>query len=102
MARTAMSRRKKHNSFMGFVLVAMVVFLISVIIFVQGRNVKSRIAAYDTQEMSLNEQLADEEQRGKEIDEYEIESQTKGFAADKARESLGLVQEGEIIFRKNH
>ncbi|MCR4617977.1 MAG: septum formation initiator family protein [Lachnospiraceae bacterium] len=102
MARTALARRKKHSSFMGFVLVAMVVLLISVIIFIQGRETKSKLEAYNTQDATLDSQIALEEERSLELDEYEKEVQTKGYAADKARETLGLVQDGEIVFRKDN
>jgi cell division protein DivIC len=102
MARTAMAKKKKHSSFMGFVLVAMVVMLISIIIFLQGRETKSKLDAYIAQDERYDELIEEEKKRSEAIDEFEKETQTKGYAAEKARESLGLVQEGEIIFKKDN
>ena len=102
MARTAMARKKKHSSFMGFVLVAMVVFLISIIIFLQGRNTKSKLDAYTAQEEVLDSLIEEQNQRSLEIDEYEKYVQTKAYAGEQAQEKLGLVKEGEIVFRKEN
>ena len=102
MARTAMAKKKKHSSFMGFVLVAMVVMLISIIIFLQGRETKSKLDAYIAQDERYDELIEEEKKRSEAIDEFEKETQTEGYAAEKARESLGLVQEGEIIFKKDN
>ncbi len=102
MARTAMARKKKHSSFMGFVLVAMVVLLISIIIFVQGRNTRIKLDAYTQQQETLNSLIDEQEARSLEIDEYEKYVQTKAYAGDQAQEKLGLVKEGEIIFRKGN
>ena len=87
---------------MGFVLVAMVVMLISIIIFLQGRETKSKLDAYIAQDERYDELIEEEKKRSEAIDEFEKETQTKGYAAEKARESLGLVQEGEIIFKKDN
>ena len=102
MARTAMAKKKKHSSFMGFVLVAMVVMLISIIIFLQGRETKSKLDAYIAQDERYDELIEEEKKRSEAIDEFEKETQTEGYAAEKARELLGLVQEGEIIFKKDN
>ena len=102
MARTAMAKKKKHSSFMGFVLVAMVVMLISIIIFLQGRETKSKLDAYAAQEQTLDERIEEQMARSEEIDEYEKYVQTKAYAGEQAQEKLGLVKEGEIIFKKDN
>ena len=102
MARTAMAKKKKHSSFMGFVLVAMVVMLISLIIFLQGRETKSKLEAYAAQEQTLDERIEEQMARSEEIDEYEKYVQTKAYAGEQAQEKLGLVKEGEIIFKKDN
>ena len=102
MARTAMAKKKKHSSFMGFVLVAMVVMLISLIIFLQGRETKSKLDAYAAQEQTLDERIEEQMARSEEIDEYEKYVQTKAYAGEQAQEKLGLVKEGEIIFKKDN
>ncbi len=102
MARTAMAKKKKHSSFMGFVLVAMVVMLISLIIFLQGRETKSKLDAKTAQEQEVDELIDEEEARSEELDELEKYVQTKAYAGEQAQEKLGLVKEGEIIFKKDN
>ena len=87
---------------MGFVLVAMVVMLISLIIFLQGRETKSKLEAYAAQEQTLDERIEEQMARSEEIDEYEKYVQTKAYAGEQAQEKLGLVKEGEIIFKKDN
>ncbi len=102
MARTAMAKKKKYSSFLGFVLVAIVVLLISIIIFLQGRETKSKLDAYSAQEQALDTQIEEQMARSEEIDEYEKYVQTKAYAGEQAQEKLGLVKEGEIIFKKDN
>ena len=59
---------------------------------------KDRSESCDIQQ--LNEQIAEEEQRSEEIEEYRKYTQTKKYAEDVAKEKLGLVYEGEIIFKE--
>lgn len=102
MAKTAMAKKRKHSSFMGFVLVAMVVLIISIIIFIQGRDTRNKLQAYTAQEEELDAGIEAENERALEIDEYEKYVQTKAYAGEQAQEKLGLVKEGEIVFRKDN
>ena len=45
------------------------------------------------------EQIAEEEERTKEIEEYAKYTQTKKYIEEVAKDKLGLVYEGEIIFK---
>lgn len=49
---------------------------------------------------SLENQIRAEEQRGEEIKAFGKEVQTKGYIESIAREKLGLVYEGEILFKE--
>ena len=100
MSKTAMARRKKQTNFIGFFLVAVVILLISFVVFLQSREVKSKLNTYTVQEETLDEQIAEEEERTEEIEEFEKYVQTKAYAGEQAQEKLGLVKEDEIIFRK--
>ena len=54
-------------------------------------------------EQQLQEQIAAEEERAEEIAEYEKYTQTKKYIEDVAKDKLGLVYEGEIVFKdENH
>lgn len=100
MARTAMAKRRKRNNIISYLAFAIVVVLITVIMMFQSRNVKNKLNDYELREQALGEQIAAEQARSEEIDEFEKYVQTKAYAEEQAQEKLGLVNEGEIIFRK--
>ena len=51
----------------------------------------------------LQEQIKEEEKRAEDIAEYEKYTQTKKYIEDVAKDKLGLVYEGEIVFKdENH
>ncbi|MBR3307681.1 MAG: septum formation initiator family protein [Lachnospiraceae bacterium] len=49
----------------------------------------------------LDEKLAYEQQRSEELKDFETYTKTKKFAEDMAKDKLGYVYEGEIIFQKD-
>ncbi len=100
MARTAMARRKKQSNFISFALVAIVVLLIAFLIFLKSIETRGKLNAYVSRDEALDAQIALEEERSLEIDELEKYVQTKAYAGEQAQEKLGLVSEGEIVFRK--
>ncbi len=95
-----MAKRKKRNNIISYLAFAIVVGLIAAIMFVQSRNVQNKLDEYTVQEQILEEQIAAEKERTLEIDEYEKYVQTKAYVEKQAQEKLGLVNEGEIIFRR--
>ncbi len=58
MARTAMARRKKQSNFISFALVAVVVFLIAVLIFLNSNDTISKLNAYVSRDEALDAQIA--------------------------------------------
>ena len=69
----------------------------------QGRllfqgNLPCRI--YAAREIALEEQIAAEEKRAQEIEEFRKYTKTKKYAEEVAKDKLGLVHEGEIIFKE--
>ena len=47
----------------------------------------------------LEQQIAEEEQRTKDIEEYSKYTKTDEYVEEVARDKLGLVKQGEIIFK---
>lgn len=99
MSRTAMAKKRRKSNFLGYVLVAVVILLISFVFFLQSREIKSKLDAYAAQEETLDTQIAKEQARTEEIEEYAKYVQTKAYAGEQAQEKLGLVRDGEIVFR---
>lgn len=98
MARRAAYRKKRQNRF-GMFLVTTVIVMMLVVVAVKSIELKQSLAGYKAREQLLLEQIAEEEERTEEIAEYEKYTQTKKYMEEVAKDKLGLVYEGEIIFK---
>ncbi len=96
---TAMEKRRRRSGASGYLLIALIVSLITGVVMIQIHDVKSRLKVYEEQDQALDEQIAAELERAEELNELEKYVQTKAYAEEQAHEKLGLVNEGEIIFR---
>ena len=96
---TAMERKRRRSGASGYILIAVIVSLITAVVMIQIHDVKTRLKVYEEQDQALDEQIAAELDRAEELNELEKYVQTKAYAEEQAHEKLGLVNEGEIIFR---
>jgi|GEM_PF-619847 cell division protein DivIC len=96
---TAMEKRRRRSGASGYILIAVIISLISAVVFIQIQDVRARLKVYEEQDMALDEQIAQQLERAEELNELEKYVQTKAYAEEQAHEKLGLVNEGEIIFR---
>ena len=98
MARRVAYRKRRQNKF-GMFLVFLVVIMIGVVVAVRSVDMKATLAENRQREADLQDQIAAEQERAEEIEEMEKYSETLGYTEDVAKEKLGLINEGEIIFR---
>lgn len=98
MARRSAYRKKRQNRF-GMFLVTTVIVMMLIVVAVKSIELKQRLAGYQEREQILSEQIVAEEKRSEEIAEFEKYTQTKKYVEEIAKDKLGLVNEGEIIFR---
>ena len=97
--RMATYRRRNQNRFSMF-LVSLVVVMIMVVVAVKSVDLKQKIDAKAQEAEQLDRQIEAERAREQEIEEFGKEVQTKGYIENVAREKLGLVYEGEIMFKE--
>ncbi|MBD5473459.1 MAG: septum formation initiator family protein [Lachnospiraceae bacterium] len=98
MARKAAYRKKRQNRF-GMFLVSIAVIMMLVVVAFNSVELKAKRETYRQKEQALQEQIEAEEERSKEIEEFEKYTQTKKYIEEVARDKLGLVYEGEILFK---
>lgn len=98
MARRAAYRKKRQNKF-GMFLVTTVIVMMLIVVAVKSIELRQKLALYQEREQVLLEQIEEEERRSEEIAEYEKYTQTKKYIEEVAKDKLGLVNEGEIIFK---
>lgn len=92
--------RKRNQNRFSMLLVALVVTLITVTVAVSSIGLRQRLDYYEEQEAQLEEQIHAEELRAAQIEEFRKYTQTKSYKEEVAREKLGLMYEGEVLYKK--
>lgn len=91
--------RKRQQNRWGMFLVTLVVLMIMAVVAYRSIELQASIDKKDEEIAALEVQILKEEERAKEIEEYRKYTQTKGFVEEVAKDKLGLVYEGEILFK---
>lgn len=92
--------RKRRQNRLSMFLVTMVVVMIIIVVSISSINLKAKNKEQQKTIEQLDEQIAQEEKRSEEIEEYRKYTQTKKYAEEVAKEKLGLVYDGEILFKE--
>ena len=101
MARRAAYRKRRQNRF-GMFLAYIVVIMLLIVVAFDSIQLKAKKDMYRQKEASLETQIEAEQKRTQEIDEFEKYTHTKKYVEEVARDKLGLVYEGEILFKNEN
>lgn len=99
---TTMSRRryrKGKQSRLGEFFVCMVVAFLIVIVFVRCIDLQAKNREYTERQEELQAQIQEQELQAEKLEELRKYVQTDSYVEEVAEEKLGLVREGEIIFK---
>lgn len=99
--RRKVAYRKRPQNRLGMFLVSLVVLMIMISVAVKSVELQQKVDAKAAEIEQLEAQIEAEEKRSLEITEFGKEVQTKGYIEDIAREKLGLIYKGEILFKQN-
>lgn len=81
--------------------ITFVVLCLMVVLLVFGKKLNDRLADGDARISDLVEQTAQENQRTEEIGEMQEYMQSAEYQEQVAKEKLGLVKDGDIIFKES-
>lgn len=98
MKKTVAFRKEKNNKTM-LVVTGLVLAALFAVVYLGGKPKVEERNRLEEEIAVLEEQYAKEQTRTEELREYEIYTQTKKYAEEVAKEVLGYVYDGEIIFR---
>ena len=98
MSRRVLDRKKRQNGF-SVALVIMVILMLMIVVSYKRFELKQKQEIYTRKEEALMQEIAAEEERKEEIEEYRKYTQTQKYIEEVAKEKLGLVNENEIIFK---
>lgn len=95
--KSTLRRHKRSMVLIGFVLV-----LLAVVLGANAGKLRSKNANYKLQEAELKAQIQEQEDRAKEIEEFEEYVKTDEYIKEVAEEKLGLVDPDEILFKPSN
>ncbi len=98
LRKTVAFRKEKKNKSM-LMITMLVMAALCVVVYVGGRPKVMERERLQSEIAALQTQLADEQARTERLRELEVYTQTKKYAEEVAKEVLGYVYDGEIIFR---
>ena len=93
--RARVSRENKR----AMVLITIVVILLFFVLLFESRRLYSRIEANEIHRQDLEKQIEEETRRTEEIEALREYMQSDDYMKQAAKDRLGLVEEGEIIFK---
>lgn len=99
MARKARYKRRSFQNAAGTILIGAAVLVIVAVVLISSVSLLKKVNDYKAREEALVAQIEEEEQRSAEIAEFEKYTHTRKYIEDTARDKLGLVYPGEIVFR---
>lgn len=98
--RKKVAYRKRNQNRLSMVLVALVVTLITVAVAMRSVELTQRRDELTQKEQELTQQKLAEIQRAEEIEEFRKYTQTKRYVEEVAKDKLGLMYEGEVLFKE--
>ncbi len=97
-----MARRhgKKNENRAGRYCITCIVLVFAVVMSLQIVKIYQKDQEYQAKEVELQQQLAEEEDRQTDLQEYEAYTKSQKYVEDTAKSKLGLLYKNEIIFRE--
>lgn len=92
-------RTRNDQNRIAKILISLIVLMLVVVVSVKSYELYEKKSSYEELKQQLAEQIEYEQDRSIKIAEYETYTQTKAYVEEVARDRLGLVYEGEILFR---
>ena len=99
MATRARYKRRRLRNRAGIVWASIVVLILVTVVSVKSIGLMQKAREYQEKEEQIQQQIEYETQRSEEIAEFERYTETRKYIEDTAKEKLGLVYPGEIIFK---
>ena len=82
--------------------ITFVVCVLMVALLIQGQKLNGKLSANEQRTSELEQQIEDENQRTEDISEMQEYMQSDEYLEKVAKDKLGLVKDGEIIFKESN
>lgn len=95
-----LTQDRRHNRLSMF-LAGLVVVILMIAVSVNAMSLNKRLAANRKRAVQLQKEIQTEQQRTADIEEYRRYTSTDAYIEEVAREKLGLIYEGETVFKED-
>ena len=92
-------KRQKRSSVAGMITAVILVLLLGVAMWNGKRTLEKKNRIYEEQSESLTQQINEQQQRQKELEEYKKYVKTKKFVEEVAKTKFGLLYPDEILIK---
>ena len=99
MASKARYKRGNVQNTYGMIMATVAVALLLIVVLVRSISLVQKRDQYQSRIETLQAQIEAEQERSEEISEFETYTTTRKYIEKIAKEKLGLVYPGEIIFK---
>ncbi len=104
MAKTA-SRKSRKKIFRGSIsravlVITFVVAILLIVLIISSFNLKKKISENEARISNINSQIEEETKRTEEISKLQEYMQSDEYLEQTAKDKLGFVKDGEIIFKE--
>ena len=93
------SAKTREQNRLSMWIAALIVGALIMVVLVTCGSLYRRLHSNKERIEELRSEIAKEEQRAEEIEEYKQYTKSREYIEEVAREKLGLVYEGEVIFK---
>lgn len=94
-----LTQDRRHNRLSMF-LAALVVVILMIAVSVNAMSLNKRLTENRKRAVQLEQEIHTEQQRAADIEEYRRYTSTDAYIEEIAREKLGLIYEGETVFKE--
>ncbi len=95
-----LTQDRRHNRLSMF-LAGLVVVILMIAVSVNAMSLNKRLAENRRRTVQLQKEIQTEQQRTADIEEYRRYTSTDAYIEEVAREKLGLIYEGETVFKED-
>ncbi len=99
MEKVAAFRKPKKSHHPGMILVILALGLFLALFFYNSLSLKKAKAELEPEIARMEKMIEDENERSVKLKEYETYTHTKKYAEEVAKDKLGYVYDGEIVFQ---
>jgi len=99
MVHKGMAKGRRRSHIVTYCALVLIISFIALCVGVKTHQLNEKISEYEVKDELLDTQIAAQEKRADDIEDYSVYVQTKAYIVDRAHKIFNLVNEDEIILK---